>query len=330
MVSLKALQKELQNIKYQEFTSDALFEKVNELKLEKVIESSTPSKKMIQFLKDYKQIPLESKGRIIEYFQTIENGRKHTLRSIQGMKRWIRGVLVSDIYADIDVKNCAPAVFQNLFQMYGIKDKFLEEYVADRDATLKKYKLEDKLALISIINNQTIKTKESAEVKMFHKKLYQELLPRLRISFPLVFNNILKFRTERGRSSNVEVALFYQNVENTILRNIKETAENAGLVVGVQLFDGILVEKSPKINQSFLNLVQKNIRRDIGMNLIVREKVIDDEEPEEPDSQSDENYGNSVDLPVKDKVKRVETIPEIDSGKLGGMTGIIDSPFFSF
>ena len=75
----------------------------------------------------------------VKYFSKSKWGRIYPKKCINLgiMRRPIRHFLCSDLYYDIDIKNCHPTILYNVCQHYNIKTKSIKKYVLHRDEVIK-------------------------------------------------------------------------------------------------------------------------------------------------------------------------------------------------
>lgn len=133
--------------------------------------------------------------------------------SLQSFQKNIRKYLSNGIYVDIDIVNCHPVILEQLFIKYNLNvPGFLLEYNKNRDETIKKYKLQDKLAFLKIINTETIKCNYNKLIINCHSMIYNELLPLLLKNYkvPKTCDKISKVGNENGSN----FAKILQHIEN--------------------------------------------------------------------------------------------------------------------
>ena len=317
-------------------------ERVNEKKLQFLIDYQRKFEghsDLLKFLEKYKDISLTDKGRLVKYYQTIKGGRQYSTLTLQKLSKDMRGYLSGSFYSDIDIENAGPSIVLNLFKRYGIRDKFLEEYVADRDASLKKYDLEDKISLISIINTARIDPSREMPIKITHAKIYNQLLPQLKKDNPEVFERIAKFQEKRDTSYNKQgkiFSIFYQYVENSVLKVVIEFIEKEGLTIGTLLFDGLLVEKSKRINQKLLNKLQAFVEQKTGLDVIFRTKSTaskwQPKDQEEPDisERTDVSFLGKPNSDFNEYERGDHTAPANVKIESGSLLDRLVRPKFSF
>jgi hypothetical protein len=88
---------------------------------------------------------LKTNGNIV-YTQNSGFGRFYSSIGLQFFQKDIRKYLSNGFYTDIDIVNCHPVILEQLFEMNSIETpEFLVEYNGNRNLTIDKYGLNDKL-----------------------------------------------------------------------------------------------------------------------------------------------------------------------------------------
>ena len=205
-------------------------------------------------------------------------GRYCSSNAIQHMPKDLRCYGCGEYYRDIDQVNSHPTIIQFLFNKYNIHDVFLTDYIADRTEALTKYSLKDKEQLIKIFNYYNINKNQHESIKSFHDHIYNEKYGLLSIlykepSTKLLMKNIekeIKAKLKKtGKSiENIRGKVFsryLQGIEDTCLQSMINYCETNGLVVGVLMFDGLMVERNDLLDDQFLVDMADHVFNDTGI-----------------------------------------------------------------
>lgn len=195
----------------------------------------------------------------LDYGRLICNG------SIQYWPKDIKSYIFGKQMVDIDQKNSHLVIIKWLLNRYcGTYDKFLDDYLINRDKALVDYSLCSKETLLKIINKSTISINHHSKVCDFHQKIYNPehgLLKKMFVAFKSnkdrLLDDINKLITNKNRGDpNIDGKVFsmiLQGYEDLILKNMIDYIEqDPELKVAILMFDGLLCYKSDKFNEKFL------------------------------------------------------------------------------
>lgn len=260
----------------------ALYEKVNRVKLNQVLECDNipfkaESKQVwidgfLKGLSKYKNKKYDKKGIKTIYEQKNNYGRFTTSCGLQNFQKDVRMYISGEFYWDLDFKKCHPKILENLFEKYDIRDDpKLSEFINNPDEFFKKYKL-TKTDMIKLINNQDLK---NINFKDFHEKIYKTLVPKLKEENKVLFNRKKKERIKQGKEYNLDGSFFstyLQNIENNALMIMFDYLNDKGYIVGSLMFDGCYVKKTDNdISLEFEN-IEKLIKEQIGFDFKIVQK----------------------------------------------------------
>ena len=196
----------------------------------------------------------------ITYKQPNKHGRFFSNTGYQSLKRDIRKFLNDGHDVDIDIVNCCPSILIQIFKDNHIDcGDFLREYVSDREATFKKYSLNDKMDFIKMINSDTLKDQKFKEI---HELTYNLLVPKLIKENKVIYNRIKKNRKRQMKEYNIEGAFlsaYVQDKENIILMSMYKYIISRGFTVSTLCFDGLLVEKVEGVDNLLLKDTEEEI-----------------------------------------------------------------------
>lgn len=191
--------------------------------------------------------------------------------SLQNFQKDIRKYLSNGNYIDIDIVNCHPKLLEQLFIRYSIDvPKFLIEYNNNRNETITRYNLKDKLTFLIIINTEDNSKIYNKEIKDCHSAIYNRLLPEL-----------LKVYEIPGKDpiTNVNGSKFakiMQHLENDILQIMFKKCKELKVKVGVLVFDGMMIEKESCENVSnLINVLEKEVLEKLNFDVKIEEKSME-------------------------------------------------------
>jgi len=228
------------------------FEKVNEEKLIEVLQCSNISEtedaddnKNFSFTANniiykYYQIPLIDNQREIRYLRNNDFGRYYCTGGVglQMMNTEVRKYICENRYKDVDIVKCHIVILEQLFIKYKIDTPtFLTDYLLDAEKMINKFNLINKKGVFKKINNSNAKFEKDTSLKVFHKSIYEELVPKLKLEYKEIWN-FYKKETKNREGSFLSVVLM--TIENDILQSIIDLL---GDKVCVLCFDGFLIEK---------------------------------------------------------------------------------------
>ena len=241
-----------------------LYEKVNEEHLNEVLNCGNLitgddhiwfKQFQTQLLRYSRQKPTKH-GRKIVYKQ---NGYgRHTAVCLQGFQKDVRKYISGEYYEDVDIVNAHPVFLEQLFEKYNLNPpKFLVEYVKDREATIKKYKLQDKLSVIKLINNENSYSKYK-DIKILHDSIYNknQLLDKLKQEFKHIYKSCEKKKENINGSF---ICTILQKIENEILMVSYEYLIGLGFKIGTLIFDGFHIEKNELINEDLFKKLSEEV-----------------------------------------------------------------------
>jgi hypothetical protein len=295
----------------------ALYEKIDEEKLEKVLKCNNlptdydddgdddkvkqPLKVILQ---NYSKIPNTKYGRKIVYSQNNGYARFSCKYGAQGMKREVRKYLFKGTHIDIDIVNCHPVLLEQIFEKHNMICKQLKDYNADRKQFLVDNKIKDKTVMLKALNTDYVngKTKVFEETNV---AIYKNLLPILLNddANKTRLKSIISQRKKDKKDYNHKGAFFskyLQNIENDILMCMTEYALELGFVVASYIYDGFLIEKNDEASDEFLLKLERRVEESLGWKIkLVFESLETDWEPcvdGEFDEDEDMPCGNIIDL----------------------------------
>lgn len=280
-----------------------LIEKYNKEKYKKVlycknipIDDENNEKDAI-WLETFKKNLLTYNGRI-----TYHHSRKSKYGRLQGngmqtFPREIRKYLADGIYVDLDIVN-AHLVFIEIIMIHnGIEVPiFLKEYNTNKQQTIEKYDLKDKLYMIKLINNEVCYDKR-INIREFHNVLYSKVLPILKREY-----NDLDVSSKEKNKDGSFLSICLQDIENKILMCMYKKCVELKVKVGVLIFDGLMIEKE-SYKEELLWILEKEIKEKLNYEVSITEKSM--ETDWEPDFGIEEDYKKLISVNFDDTVSNM-------------------------
>lgn len=161
----------------------------------------------------------------VQYKQTEGKGRFYAIGSLsmQSMPREVRHTIASE-YIDIDMVNAHPVILSHLCKGRGIKTKYLDKYIVQRDKMLSGMGADGKTLVLSLINGGK-KAYDELESKPRWLTLFKKEIDKIHSVFATdpAYEKHRDKRVEEGFSRNHKAS--YMNVllcdfENTILQQL--------------------------------------------------------------------------------------------------------------
>ena len=197
-----------------------------------------------------------------KYKQRITGtGRLYSNFGLQRINNDIKCYISGEYYNDLDIVNCHPVIIYNLFKKNKIHNDFIQSYVEDREACMKKYNLKDKKELITIINIDQMKPYYHKDICDFHFELYNNLFKNIMKGNLSYYQNLKKSITKRLQKDNLEIfnivgkmlSVYLQTIENDLLGSIINFFESKNIPIDVLMFDGAMIQKEYNLPEELLN-----------------------------------------------------------------------------
>ena len=248
-----------------------LTEKVDKEKLAKVkecynipLDSDSTSDK--DWLLKFKKM-IENYNGYVTYKQKGGFGRYYGT-GLQGCPRDVRKYLADKNYIDIDIVNCHPVILENIMQLHNIiVPEFLTKYNNNRDLIIKEYSLNDKLTIIKLINSEECYN-TNKDIQLFHKCIYENVFPILQKIYPKITTN-----KEKNKCGSL-MSYYLQEIENQILMCMFKKCIELKVIVGVLIFDGMMIEKET-YSPTLLSQLEFVVKEKLNYNIKVVEKSMD-------------------------------------------------------
>jgi hypothetical protein len=197
---------------------------------------------------------------------------------LQLIPRLVRSWIAGDKYDDVDIKSCHPQILKNLLLRMGkTVPVVLEEYLQDKKAFEKKYGL-TKNDMNRFINKMDLeKGKKFQVLKELHTLIYRDLLFYLRAKEKTFFKKVDTYLTKQNVVYNRDgkaISHFLQHEENRILQAmIGYIQSTTDIKIGVLCYDGMMLEKNEKINDTFLRSLEEVVKNNTqyDVSLVVKE-----------------------------------------------------------
>jgi hypothetical protein len=187
--------------------------------------------------------------------------------SIQALPRTIRHTIAGELYWDCDIANCHPEIAYQLAQRHGIPTPYLENYIKNRPAVLAQVQEELGVTrdiakqefLRSLNAGEMTKSFESCQLLVNFFSETNKIRQGLKVHYPEFFESAEKKSATKDFYNPMGTGINYVfcHHENEILHVMVEEAEKLGLVVGVLMFDGLMIEKEGVAREFISNVYFK-------------------------------------------------------------------------
>jgi len=216
----------------------------------------------------YCVLMLNNDGEILAKYGFANNrkdGRRYGKKNIQGVMRYVRGMLLEGITTDIDIVNCHPTILLNLCQEQNIECAYLKQYINEREGCL------EQIMELDGLNREDAKKKVLVSTNMGKKiytksnflKHYDKEMKMVQIKLQEVEE--YKYITEYAKKDNFNGSFVNHLLcvkENRILESMEEFCNmEADLEVHSLAFDGLQVYGTHYDNSDLLKDMEQFIVR---------------------------------------------------------------------
>ena len=239
----------------------------------------------------------------------LDYGRLVCDKGIQYWQKDVKCFVFGKSLIDIDQKNSHLVIIKWLLKKYmGVEDKFLDDYIENRDKALVKYNLGSKDTMLSVINKSTIFSKHHEKVREFHKKIYgpQGLLIRMFEDYAKnkdkllvrIRNHVTEKNAGHPNIHGKMFSLILQGYEDLTLNYMTEFIEkDPELQVSILMFDGMLCKKNPKFTEELLRNMEEYVLEHTTIPVKLAYKSMDTEwrpiVKEEEEEEEEETFVDS-------------------------------------
>lgn len=201
--------------------------------------------------------------------------------SLQSFRKEIRHTLAKDLYIDIDIVNCHPVILKQICNKNSWKCERLEEYIKHREKLIpqfmKKFNIDRdavKKAFLTIINGGEALNDSNQFIREF-----REELKAIRTNLMNSEKDITAFvKDKRRKTQNIDGSVMnikLCEIENEILMEMVKFFRMKELVVGVLVFDGLMLEKNDLITPRLLKECCKYVKDQKGWDIQLVIKPMD-------------------------------------------------------
>jgi hypothetical protein len=195
--------------------------------------------------------------------------------SLQSMVREVRNAIAHPFYLDIDFCNCHPTLLVQKCKKLGVECPLLEQYCDNRSEVLSIISPEDhsagKTTVLALINGGGVGHASDVASCVWQQRFNNEMNS---IMMALLApggpdHKYLKLTKKATNKMGSAMNIMLCDAENDALLALKEFLESdrLKLKVGVLMFDGCLVERSPLCNQRVLDAASDYIYEKTGYRL---------------------------------------------------------------
>ena len=231
---------------YEKYDKNLLLEVINceNLPLKNDKEDQEESlKSLLTKLKKMYNKKIKKDSYEVLYKQKKNFGRFYASSGLQNCPKEIRKYISKNKDFDLDMENCHPNLLEQTFVKYGLDcGEFLREYNKNRNDTMKKYNLKDKLELIKVINYENPPNKEC--FKDLHNKIYNKLINEMLKDN--IYKNLFKtkIKTSDENKNGKFISYYLQNEENKILQSMINYLLEKNIEIHTLMFDGLTIDNS--------------------------------------------------------------------------------------
>lgn len=199
--------------------------------------------------------------------------------SLQFLPSDVRNFIAGSYYHDIDVKNCLPTLVQWLFSSFQLPCPELDDYVENRPALLRKYKM-DKLGVICLFFDKNAQPKNDL-FRAIHAAIYGKLVPLLKEHerWKPLWDKVSKSKASEHKENREGsfLSLVAFTIENGILVTMVECLRELGYCPDSLIFDGVLVRRIPgqTVDDALLRKVEAKVLETHGISITLVEKPME-------------------------------------------------------
>ncbi len=236
--------------------------------------------KLVNITKKLKKDVLE-----VKYSRKLPFGRVYGAKcqTYQFIMSTIKNSLCKDKYMDIDIANAHYTILYNLCKMRKIKTPFIKKYVFNRDEIIEQYATQfevSKKKIKKMFNSILYCFNDGSDIKIPENIDYIDGLKQEIHNISLAISNDndtmkKKIKTHKKGEDYDELrtllSFYIQEHENRILEVMYKYLLNKGYInnVATLFFDGIMIIKDERINESLLVEIEKDIKKTLGIKLIL-------------------------------------------------------------
>lgn len=214
--------------------------------------------------------------------------------SLQGLCKAIRHTISKEFYYDLDIVNAHPVILLKLCKSLGVKTPVLTDLVENRDSYLadlmETYSIDRETAKaipLAIINGGERSDKLAKEYQMAPP----DWLISLQNEVQLIYQEYTKTeegKTMRRRAMDMSKTKKWLNVEgstvnyhlckmeNEILTVIVRKLWDMKFRVGVFCFDGCMIYKDERLNDSTIRCLEEEVRDKLGYKISLKIKEMEE------------------------------------------------------
>ena len=276
---------------------ETLYERVSVEVVNKLLSNPSRSEKTTQFCYGITQNPIMLDEKNNEYYhiksdykfgKTIDFGRLYTKNSLQGCAGYLRRLTSDMYYHDIDMVNAFPSILVQICNKFNVKCTVLKNYVNEKDSIITQimkdhpqlsYQDVKKMFLICMHNghklkDQSISSYENIFLNEFTLELNTIAYALMKMEhFKKMKNLVYRPDMDKHNKCGTFISWICQDIESKVVLAAKAFFEHRDYVVGVLVFDGLMIEKKHNnIQQSLLNELSTFCYKKTGFRMNFIEK----------------------------------------------------------
>jgi len=221
-------------------------------------------------------------------------GRRYGYPSLQSTPGWIRRLCASRYYHDVDIENCFPVILEQVARRHDLNCPLLSQYVRDRQAVFDCVAAElpaaatpwsrdqlKKCFLITLHNGDYTYSVTNGGKSPFLDGFAGELrhLTDTLRALPefAEMSALLESKSGKPNKQGTFVAWVCQVAEDQIIQAIQLYLSQQNRVVGVQVFDGVMVEREGPnpLSEQLLRGAEQHVKTTTGFQVRLVEKPLE-------------------------------------------------------
>ena len=211
----------------------------------------------------------------------MDFGRRYASHSYQNLTTNTRSLLARDYYHDVDFVNAFPNLFRQVCLRYGLECPRLTYYCEHRELIIADILLSHPIATREFVKEWFIISLHLGNYK-HQSTVTIPVLDRFATELRLLARQLIPFQRElfdRATNDSAKknpmgtfVSWICQIEEQRAVSSLIEFYQLRGLVVGVNMFDGVMGETTPAMTPSFLDEASAYIKSQTTLTIKIIEK----------------------------------------------------------
>jgi len=190
---------------------------------------------------------------VYNYGSKCKFGRLYAPQSYQSLTKKVRSIVGMEFYHDIDIENCFPTLIYQVFQENRIPCSLLLDYIATRESVFERIILETglnrdtvKKCFIIVLHCGSYKQATDGQTVQYLEEFSKELREGInQLSHLPQYEDIVQMVKDQNKRNKLGsfISWICQKLEIEVVMCAMEFFTNLGYVIGVYMFDGIMIER---------------------------------------------------------------------------------------